>query len=72
MFGCCKFIACFKCKCTFNFFAVVWSVNVEANVLAADPLSPYMAVVDNDQKCKYMYLFKAADALREQILAELL
>lgn len=75
-----KFKACFKCKCTFNFFAVVWSVNVEANVLAADPLSPYMAVVDNDQKCKYMYtykwkkvhLFKAADALREQILAELL
>lgn len=48
-----KFKACFKCKCTFNFFAVVWSVNVEANVLAADPLSPYMAVVDNDQKCKY-------------------
>lgn len=32
---------------------MVWSVNVEANVLAADPLSPYMAVVDNDQKCKY-------------------
>lgn len=53
-----KFKACFKCKCTFNFFAVVWSVNVEANVLAADPLSPYMAVVDNDQKCKYMYTYK--------------
>lgn len=75
-----KFQACFKCKCTFNFFAVVWSVNVEANVLAADPLSPYMAVVDNDQKCKYMYmykwkkvhLFKAAGALRERILAKLL
>lgn len=52
------FQACFKCKCTYNLFAVVWSVNVEANVLAADPLSPYMAVVDNDQKCKYMYMYK--------------
>lgn len=49
--------ACLKCKCTFNLFAVVWSVNVEANVLAADPLSPYMAVVDNDQKCKYMNMY---------------
>lgn len=54
---CSSFQACFKCKCTFNLFAVVWSVNVEANVLAADPLSPYMAVVDNDQKCKYMNMY---------------
>lgn len=43
--------------CVWNLLtcAVVWSVNVEANVLAADPLSPYMAVVDNDQK---LYVFK--------------
>lgn len=77
MFRCCKIQSMFQMQ---MYFAVVWSVNVEANVLAADPLSPYMAVVDNDQKCKYMctykwkkvHLFKAADALREQILAELL
>lgn len=39
-------IAC--CFC----LPVQWSVSVEASVLVADPLSPYMAVVDNDQKCK--------------------
>lgn len=51
---------------------MVWSVNVEANILAADPLSPYMAVVDNDQKCKYMYMYNKADdslQLRGQVLA---
>ncbi|XP_056006954.1 WD repeat-containing protein 75-like [Ostrea edulis] len=47
--------------CVWNLLtcAVVWSVQVDVSVLATDPLSPYMAVIDSEQK---LYVFKPSSS----------